>query len=134
MSSGPLYPASLWSGLADGVVSCYGYDCYPMMKLPISKFQTGGLLIINGGLDGGYSTDLRLIFVPDIIFRLFAQPIAEHIQKRKYRNNCRGNRLLFGYYWSHSGWPISKVQLVGNQIAQCGKAHRVLCLCGGLSP
>ena len=32
LCSGPLYPASLWSGLADGVVSCN--DCYPVMGCP----------------------------------------------------------------------------------------------------
>ena len=43
LSTGTLYPASLWSGLADGVVSCYDY--YPMMRCLASffKFQTGGL-------------------------------------------------------------------------------------------
>ena len=62
LSSGPLYPASLWSGLADDVVSCcgYGYDCYPMMGCPayfqISNWETKDM-------GGRYSTDLRLIFV-----------------------------------------------------------------------
>ena len=38
----PLYPASLWSGLADGVISCY--DCYPIMGCPasFSNFELGG--------------------------------------------------------------------------------------------
>ena len=51
LSSSPLYPASLWSGLADDIISWYGYDCYPMMRCPasFSNFR--------------YSTDLRLIFV-----------------------------------------------------------------------
>ena len=29
-----LYPTSLWSCLADGVLSCY--DCYPMIGCPAS--------------------------------------------------------------------------------------------------
>ena len=35
-------PASLWSGLADGIVSCD--DCYPMMGFPapFSNFKLGG--------------------------------------------------------------------------------------------
>ena len=41
-----LYPVSLWSGLADGIVSCYGYDRYPVMGCPasFSNFQ----LLIGG--------------------------------------------------------------------------------------
>ena len=45
LSSGPLYPASMWSGLVDGVVGCYVYDCYLMMGCLPSIFR-----ISNWGL------------------------------------------------------------------------------------
>ena len=94
MSTDPLYPASLWYGLDDG------------MSRLIFKFQTG--VLETKDLDGQYSTELRLIFV--FFFRLFAQPIAGHIQKIKYRNNCRGNQQFFVFHFSifvvhRSGWP-----------------------------
>ena len=65
-------PASLWSGLTDGVVSCH--DCYPIMGCPasFSNFKPGAR-----DLDGQYSTDLHLIFV--FFFHLFAQLIVGHV-------------------------------------------------------
>ena len=58
----------------------------------IFKFQPMGL-----ETSGQYSTDLRLIFV--LFFRSLAQPIAEHIQKRKYRKNRRGNEHFFVFHF-----------------------------------
>ena len=61
-----LYTASLWSGLADGVVSCAP-----------PHFQ-----ISNWGardLDGQYSTDLRLIFV----FFSFIRPALRGAHTKK---------------------------------------------------
>ena len=40
-------------------------------------------------------------FVPQVlVFRLLAQPIAGHIQERKYRNNCSGyNMFLYSFLY-----------------------------------
>ena len=61
----------------------------------IFEFQTRGLETC-----GQYSTDLCLIFHFRIFFfRSFAQPIVGHIQKRKYRKNCRGNEQMFVFHF-----------------------------------
>ena len=68
-----LYPASLWCGLADGVVGCC--DCCPMMGCPasFSNFKLGcrrlGWLVFHG-------SPSHFVFFSC----LFAHPIAGHVQ------------------------------------------------------
>ena len=59
-------------------------------------------------LDGQYSTDVRLIFV--FFSRLFAQPIAGHMQKENAEMFAAEiNKFLcfiLVVLWSLSGWPV----------------------------
>ena len=74
----------------------------------IFRFQTEGLETWTASIPQTTSISFLYIF-----FRLFAQPIAGHIQKRKYRNNCNGNLQTSVFHFcmlkekSHNGWLSS---------------------------
>ena len=89
--------AVVWSGLADGVVSCY--DCYPMMGCPalFSKFETLGWPVFHGRP------------LSNFVCFSFIRPVHREAHTEKNdKNNCRGNQKYFVFYfctfWSHSGW------------------------------
>ena len=43
----------------------------------------------------------------DVGHRLLAQLLAGHIQKRKHRNNCRGNEQIFVFHFCVLVVPIA---------------------------
>ena len=69
----------------------------------IFQFQIGGAR----ELDGPYIKDLRLIFV--LCFRLFAQPITGHIQKKKIQKYLPRKSIIFCFSFLYFYGPIELI-------------------------